>query len=228
MKEMLLTDMKTGEKLKNFKTFGSNDIVVCDRAYGTIPGIEHLRGSGSGFVVRLRAHAFNLYDEQGQKIDLIPQLTGLKDGESRSIEVNYKVNGEYVPIRICAMRKDADSERAGLKRIKKSKQRKQHGKAVSALEGEYNKYIIVATSLGQEVTSGQVLELYRMRWEVELVFKRLKSLFQYGEVPMKLDKSARAWFYGKLLLAALCETLVNKGRFSPCKHENSGRDKNRI
>jgi hypothetical protein len=87
----------------------------------------------------------------------------LKEGESRSIEVNYKINDEYVPVRICATRKDADSERAGRKRLKKEKQRKQHGKEVSVLAGEYNKYIIVATSLGPEVTASQVLELYRFR-----------------------------------------------------------------
>jgi hypothetical protein len=60
-----------------------------------------------------------------------------------------------------------------------------------------------------------------MRWEIEVSFKRLKSLFDYGKVPMKLCKSAYAWFYGKLLLAALCETLVNKGRFSPCKYKKN-------
>jgi hypothetical protein len=60
-----------------------------------------------------------------------------------------------------------------------------------------------------------------MRWQIEPAFKRLKSLFQYGEVPSKFDESARAWFYGTLLLAALSEALVNRGRFSPC-----GRDKN--
>jgi hypothetical protein len=38
---------------------------------------------------------------------------------------------------------------------------------------------------------------------------------------MKLDKSVRAWFYGKLLLAALGETLVNQGRFSPGNYENT-------
>jgi IS4 transposase len=54
-----------------------------------------------------------------------------------------------------------------------------------------------------------------MRWQIELVFKRLKTLFHYNEIPSKLDESAKAWFYGKLLLAALCETAVNKGRFSP-------------
>jgi IS4 transposase len=54
-----------------------------------------------------------------------------------------------------------------------------------------------------------------MRWEIELVFKRLKSLFHYNEIPSKLEGTAHAWFYGKLLLAGLCETVVNKGRFFP-------------
>jgi hypothetical protein len=226
MKEMRLTDIKSGEKLSNFMSFATGDIVVGDRAYGTIPGMEYLRERGSGFVLRLRARAFNLYDGEGSKIELMACLRGLKEGESRSVELNYRVDERYVPVRICARRKDGESERAGLKRLVKSKQRKQHGKAVSALESEYNKYIIVATSLGQEICAARVLELYRMRWQIELAFKRLKSLFQYGEIPMKLDQSARAWFYGKLLLAALCETIVNKGRFSPCKH--AGREPMRL
>jgi hypothetical protein len=215
MREMRLTDMKCGEKLTNFTVFGCGDIVVGDRAYGTIPGMEYLRGQGSDFVLRLRAGAFTVYDGQGERVNETECLSDLGEGESTGIVVYYQVNGVFMPLRICAVRKDKDSERAGLKRLTKRKQRKQGGKAPSAVEREYNKYIIVATSLGEEVSAGQVLELYRMRWEIELAFKRLKSLFGYGEVPMKLGKSARAWFYGKLLLAALCETLVNKGRFSP-------------
>jgi IS4 transposase len=57
--------------------------------------------------------------------------------------------------------------------------------------------------------------LYRARWQIEIAFKRLKSLFHYNDLPEKREDSIRAWFYGKLLLAALCETLVNIGRFSP-------------
>ena len=59
------------------------------------------------------------------------------------------------------------------------------------------------------------MELYRARWQIEIAFKRLKSLFSYNDVPMDDKESAFSWFYGKLLLAALCETLVNTGRFSP-------------
>jgi IS4 transposase len=86
---------------------------------------------------------------------------------------------------------------------------------VSEAQELYNRYIIVATSFGEDVAAKSIMELYRMRWEVELVFKELKSLFGYNQIPSKLDTTARAWFYGKLLLAALCETIVNKGRFSP-------------
>jgi hypothetical protein len=216
MRELKVTDIKTGEALTNFTNIRKNDIVVGDRIYGSIPGIHYLNKQGSEYVLRLRARAFTVYNEQGRKISLLGRLKGLKTGENRSFEVRYLHDGEYMPLRICAMKKDRDSERAGLKRLKKTNQRKKQGAEVSELQSAYNKYIIVATSLSEDISAAQVLELYRMRWQIELVFKRLKSLFRYNEIPMKLDKTAYAWFYGKLLLAALCERLVNEGRFHSC------------
>jgi hypothetical protein len=215
IRELRVTDIKTGEKLSNFTKLGERDIVLGDRIYGTLPGIEYLRGLGSGYAIRLRANGFSVYDGNGQKTSLLRGLKGLKAGESRDFEVYYRWQGEYIPLRVCGMRKDRTSERAGLKRLTKENQRKRQGKEVSKKQKAYNRYIIVGTSLGPEVTTSQVLELYRMRWQIEIAFKRLKSLFQYNEIPMKLDKTAYAWFYGKLLLAALCERIVNEGRFSP-------------
>jgi hypothetical protein len=55
-----------------------------------------------------------------------------------------------------------------------------------------------------------------MRRQIETAFKRLKSIFRYNEMPARKPENIKTWFYGKLLLAALCETLVNTGRFSPC------------
>jgi hypothetical protein len=144
----------------------------------------------------------------------------LAEYEMASRVLYYKTAAGYIPVRVCAMRKDAESEHAGLKRLTKESRRKHGGKAVSETRSEYNKYIIVATSLGEaEAATNQILELYRMRWQIELAFKRLKPLFRYGDIPAQLDASAKAWFYGKLLLAAVTETLVNNGRFSPCEQE---------
>jgi hypothetical protein len=113
------------------------------------------------------------------------------------------------------MRKRGESERAGLKRPAKANRRKKGGEPAAAEQRENNKYIIAAASFGKEAPAGKALGLYRARRQVEVAFKRLKPLFRYNGLPAKHGESAKAWFYGKLLLAALCETLVNTGRFSP-------------
>jgi len=215
MREFLVTDMKTGEKLRNFRKLGKNDIVIGDRIYGTMPGITYLKRRKAGYVLRVKSRGFNIYNGKNQKIDLLKRFSRLKEGKIIDISAQCIINDQYEPIRICVMRKDSDSERKGLKRLTKENQRKRGGKPVSELQRENNKYIIVATSLGDEVSAAEVMELYRARWQIEIAFKRLKSLFQYNDLPAKQSESALAWFYGKLLLAALCETLVNTGRFPP-------------
>jgi hypothetical protein len=215
MRELLVTDQKTGEKLSNFKLLGKGDIVMGDRIYGNMPGISYLRQMKAGYVLRINSRGFHLIDGKNQKIDIRKRLSLLKEGKTADICGKCIINGRYVPMRICAYRKDAQGERDGLKRIKKSNQRKHGGKSITEEQLENNKYIMVATSLGKEITSSQVLELYRARWQIEIAFKRLKQLFHYNDLPARHSESARAWFYGKLLLAALCETLVNTGRFSP-------------
>jgi len=214
-REFVITDMRTGERLANFEYFGKDDIVMGDRAYGTLPGIAYLKGRGAGYVLRIRSSGFKIYDNKKREIGLLDSLSGLKEGEIADMKVKCRINDRYETVRVCALRKDRDSERAGLKRLKKENQRKRGGKAVSGLQWENNKYVIVATSLGKEASAEKVLELYRARWQIELAFKRLKSLFQYNDLPATNGESVKAWFYGKLLLAALCETLVNTGRFSP-------------
>jgi hypothetical protein len=91
---------------------------------------------------------------------------------------------------------------------------KRHKKPPSEAQLANNRYIIVITSL-LEVEAALLLELYRFRWQIELVFNRLKSLFGYNQIPSKVEASAKAQVYGKLLVAAFCETWANKARFSP-------------
>jgi IS4 transposase len=63
------------------------------------------------------------------------------------------------------------------------------------------------------MTLGHVLEFYRARWQVELAFKRLKSLLEMGVVPKKKEASARAWMQGKILTVLLIERLLCEARF---------------
>jgi len=214
MKEMVLTTAETGEKVSNFKTFGENDIVIGDRAYCSKQGIEYLLSRNSGFLFRFGTKRFHVYNQQGRAINILGYFKGIKPGGIGEKVLYYEYEGEYKPLRFCVMRKSKEAEQKGLEALRKTRMRKHGNKELSEAQIAYNRYVIIVTSI-TDVAAELILDLYRQRWHIELAFKRLKSLFKYHEIPVHVEQSARAWFYGKLLLAALCETWVNKGRFSP-------------
>ena len=210
--EIKVTDYKEGEKLSQYQEIQSGDIVVADRAYGTLKSIEYAVSRGSDYVLRLKANSFNVYDKSGECIDIAKRIEKMKQGTYKALKLYCKKGKELQLIRLCIYRKtDKESENTE-RQIKKSNTKKMRGK-VSETQKFYGKFVIVATSLSE--TPEKILALYRQRWQIELLFKRLKSIFHLDELPAKKDDSVKAWFYGKLLLAAICEALDNIGRFSP-------------
>ena len=208
---MEVTTNKEGERLTRHEIC-ENDIMIADRIYCTMSGIEHVLGNNGNFVLRFKSKAFNLYDEFGNPLELLPFFRQLEPLKSTDVNCYYKRNGKLFPIRIVAMKKDAKAI-ADCKRKMAKKVSKKQEKAVQADTVELNEYVVLATSL--DYTNEQVLELYRARWQIEQVFYRLKSLFGYGDVPSKRDDTAKAWFFGKLLLAALCESILKGMSFPP-------------
>ena len=208
---MELTTNKEGERLTRHEVKES-DIMVADRIYCTMSGIEHVVSKKGDYILRFKSKAFNLYDAYGESVELLPHLRNLKALESTEMECFYKHNGKLRPVRIVAMKKDWKAVESCKRKMARKVSRKQE-KAIQADTLELNEYVVLATSL--EYSNEQILELYRARWQIEQVFFRLKSLFGYGEVPSKRDDSVKAWFYGKLLLAALCETILKKMAFPP-------------
>jgi len=208
---MELTTDKEGERLTRHKV-SENDIFIADRIYCTMSGIEHVLANKGDFVIRFKSKAFNLYDENGDPIDLLSSLRMLEPLRNTEVKCYYKFNGELRPLRIVAMRKDAKAIESCKHKMARKAGRKQE-KAAQEDTVELNEYIVLATSL--DYTNEQILELYRARWQIEQVFYRLKSLFGYGDVPSKNERTVRAWFYGKLFLAALCEHILKQVSFSP-------------
>ena len=213
-----ITTTKEGEKLSRYDCFSENDIVMGDRIYCTIQGIEHLKKSGSNFILRFKSKAFTLYDENGEIIELLPKIRHLGELESTSVNCFYKVNGKLCPVRICAMKKEEKAAEQAKSKTKE-KARRQQKKQATVETLELNEYIILATSL--DYGDAKIFELYRARWQIELVFRRLKSIFGFAEVPSKNENSVKAWFYGVLFLAALCEAIQKDSHFSPI-HQTAG------
>ena len=77
-------------------------------------------------------------------------------------------------------------------------------------------YVFVFTTLSPDIAATQVLEIYRLRWQIEIEFKRLKSLIQLGHLKKHDDLAARSWLQGKLLVALLIARLIaHAERISP-------------
>ena len=233
MAEYKLTSASTGESMTNFNTLMPNDLVVADRAYGTITSMNWLKDKGAYFVYRLKANSFNLYtkNEKGLfiRFELSEKLAAeWEAGKVLNLDLFYRTRKEYIPVRVCAIGKTEEAIQAGTKRIKRSNHGENRTK-VSNLQKIFNKFVVVVTNLPASIPPQQALELYRMRWQIELVFKRLKSIIHYDELLAKKDSTARTWFHCKLLVAAICETYVQRSYFPPygtncrdCCGEDSG------
>jgi IS4 transposase len=52
-----------------------------------------------------------------------------------------------------------------------------------------------------------VLAVYRLRWQIELAFKRLKSLLHIDRLPTRTAEASRSWLYAHLILALLCDEI---------------------
>ncbi len=70
---------------------------------------------------------------------------------------------------------------------------------------------VFTTVKATRLSAAKVLEFYRGRWQIELVFKRLKSLLALGHLKKVDPAAARSWIHGKLLVAFLVEALLREG-----------------
>lgn len=209
-----VTDATGGESYKRIPV-RPGDILLGDRGYSQREGVAHVLAAGGDVVVRLNAGSFPLLDAQGERVDLLVRLRSLAEHAAGAWPVRFEAGDAVHLARLCAVRKSASAAQRAKERVLKVARKK--GKVVREETLELAEYVIVLVTPGLDVLSAeQVLELYRARWQVELEFKRLKSLFDVGSAPNRDTEAVRSWIYAKLLAVLLIERLGEESRlFSP-------------
>lgn len=219
--QFLLTPVKgsgNGEALQRFEA-APRDLLLADRGYCRPVGVKRLTERGAAVVVRLNSSSMPLWQPNGKPFPLYERVQSIKQPRQRKEwPVGFRVDGELVMGRLCAIRKSQqEADRARRKILLKA----YHGPKPKAATLEYANYVLVFTTLpAAEFSTAEVLRWYRLRWQVELVFKRMKTIAQLGCLPKHDDRSSRAWLYGKLLVALLGQKLMRIGRdISPWGYE---------
>lgn len=155
-----------------------------------------------------------LRDEHGELFDLLGRLRHLKPGEMADFPVDVAVGKRKLPIRLVVQARQDDQAQAVMKRV--ARKAKKNGRKGDPRSQEAARYMIIATSLGPESHSAaSILALYKMRWQIELAFKRLKSLLNIDRLPAKNPNLARAWLNAHLLLALLIDDMTQQLLDSP-------------
>ena len=210
-----VTDNHVGETFK-LVPIEKGDLLVGDRAYSNAKGVAHVLDNGGEVLVRMRVTSFILRSANQKGFKLLSRLRSLRVGcvDEWAVHIVGE-NGRMIPGRICALKRSKAATEIERKRIHRNSMR--HGKTPGRKALEIAKYSCIFTTVDQSFLSAtDVMELYRARWQVELAFKRMKSLLNFGHLPKHDEESAKAWLFGKLLIGLLADNIIEKANsFSP-------------
>jgi hypothetical protein len=213
-----VTDTHGGETFRRIPV-APGDLLLGDRCYGTPPGIAHVVQAGGHILVRVNHKALPLFEIEGEPFRLADELRSTTVGQVQEWPTVVRHGPQAYPGRLVAVKRDRWSARLERRALRKraSKKQKKLSRTAVFLAG----YFFVWTNVPTGTLDGAaVLAWYRCRWQIELYFKRLKSIMGLGELPKRGEVSCRAWLHGKLLVAMLLDRLLdNAEHFSPWGYE---------
>jgi hypothetical protein len=206
-----LTDPHGAEALERGAPL-AGEIRIGDRNYARASVLRRFRAQSGGradFIVRLGWNALHLSNRAGRTFDLIGYLQCLPPGSSpHEVNLSAAVGRDEPPlaVRLIVQRKPPEAAEATRLALCRSAARK--GKALDPRSLIAAEFMMLATSLPRSGYSAKaVLAAYRLRWQIELAFKRLKSLLHIGQLPTRTERGSRSWLYAHLILALLCDDL---------------------
>ena len=208
-----LTDEKQGETLDRAPVI-KGEIRIGDRAYLQPDRIAGVLAAGADVLVRGKWKGARWRDKNDQPIDFLAILRAAQSGRvDRPIFVERK-GGPNLALRLVAIRKPERAAAEARRKARRDAQRE--GYQVSKETLEAADWVILLTSLRPgDFSTEDVLDLYRLRWRIELGFKRLKSLIGLKGPPGFDERSARPYVLVHLLIILLLEPLVDGLEDSP-------------
>jgi len=209
-----LTDQKEGETLDRIPVV-KGEIRLADRAYMQPDRMAVLLEQGADFVIRAGWKSAHWLDAEGGPFDLIAALrAGARDGLiDRPIWIKRHHAGP-LGLRLVAVKKPEPAAAEARRKARRDAQRE--GRQISKQTLEAAAWMILITSLDvKEFTTDDVLALYRLRWRIELGFKRLKSIVGLKAPPGINERSARPYILAHLLMILLLEPLIGELEDSP-------------
>jgi hypothetical protein len=202
--DLVLTTSRQAECVSRTR-IGRGRTLVTDRNYARVRGLRATLAEGSDFITRIGWRSLALYDAAGERID----VTALLRDDGAPHQHLVRVNGIDRDLRLVIQAMPpAIAERQRARRARKANKKSQKLDPRTATAAGF---LMVLTSLPLEtVSTERVIASYRDRWQVEIGFKRLKTLGRLDELPSADPVLARTWLLAHLIAAVLTDDLANE------------------
>jgi IS4 transposase len=208
MAQVRVTDRKGAEKLAHFD-FQADDIVVGDSGYGYRKHVAYAKQKQADVVLRICLATFPLEQADGQPFDATAWVL-TQHGSVAEWSGWCRIHGRRYPVRLIASKLPADKVAAIRKRKKRKAQKA--GRKITSRTLQLAAWLLLITTLETSWSASDVLRLYQARWQVELLFKRLKQLLRVADLRCRERAAVEATVRALLIAWALQEQVAAEVR----------------
>jgi hypothetical protein len=199
-----LTDAQGGETLARHAA-DAHTIGIADRGYAHRRGLGEWLAHDAQVVVRTNGQNLPLETGPDERLDLSHWLQSAAPSSqvcTRSVWVSTP-SGRF-RLRLIARRLPPEAAAAALRRLNKTSRKK--GRTPNALSQLLTGWVLLVTNLPDVLwTDEAVLGLYRLRWQVEWVIKRAKSLVQLDHLRAQDPAMVQVYLLGKIISLLLLD-----------------------
>jgi hypothetical protein len=230
--QLELTDGKGAEALRR-AVCDDGEVMIGDRGYAKAGEMAtfHLGSGGQSrdFIVRTGWNMLRLEKTDGKPFDLVGMLRQMEQ-EPGADPLNepreWAVRALYgrgkavkrLPIRLVILPLPPEKAEIARKKVRRSGSKRQH--KVDPCSTLAAGFMMLATSLPGDIPASEICAVYRLRWQIELAFKRLKSLIRIDRIPTQTAAGSLSWLYPHLILALLsddiCQEVLESFPFGLC------------
>ncbi len=189
-----VTDKHTAESLQHFQ-LQRFDLLIADRGYGYRKNIAYAYKQQAYVILRFVPSTCPLLDRYGQPLDVVKWLKQVKKGKHcRNAWCIHEGKKYHVRIIASAL----PPEKAAEARKKREQEAKKKGKQLQPDTLFLVGWTLLITNLPKRPWSyTHILQLYRARWQIELLFKRMKQMMHMhvtrSKTPQGCKSSLLAW-----------------------------------
>ena len=184
--------------------------VITDRGYARVRNIAAVLAADAHVLTRIGWRSLALSDGAGRAFDVFASLPpGLA-----AVDHVVHLKGVTQPLRLVLQRLPQEKMVRATQRARRKSER--NCSKIDPRTERAAGYLMLLTSLpAADASPARVMEMYRARWQVELSFKRLKTLGGIDRLPSADPRLARTWLLAHLIVAVLNDELAGQIVASP-------------